>query len=472
MDTVLQGYISEFRTASDSLKSCIDAGDIAGAEKADQTASALKAKIDQRRAELARLDEFRVKSKDAMSMLDEPQFTVPVPGAKRDGTQQARSGASFDRLDSGMSEIEKLQDNGGFKNFGHFLYACRTGSALGGRPSEPDSVKAMQRWAEVQIKSPTGMFEGSDPDGGELVPRQYSNTVYQRIVNPNRLFGRLAPITVTGNSLEIPRLKENSRADGSRHGGVLGYWQGTKEAVQYTTSRPIFDNLLLRLKKLTVISYVTNELLADSVVALDSWLNKVVPDEFDFKINDALINGTGTNMPLGCLNSGSKITVTAVSGQGANTIVYTNVLKMHNRMLQSARANAVWLINQECEPQLEAMYLPTGTAHGNPVYIPSGGGASDAELARLKGKPVIPTEQCKALGTEGDIIFIDLSDMACIVKGAIESAMSMHLRFDYDEMAYKWSFRMDAQSYNTTALTPFNGSNTYSQIITLSSTRT
>ena len=50
--------------------------------------------------------------------------------------------------------------------------------------------------------------------------------------------------------------------------------------------------------------------------------------------------------------------------------------------------------------------------------------------------------------------------------------MSMHLRFDYDEFCYKWRFRMDAQPYDDVALTPYNGSNTYSSCVVLNSTRT
>lgn len=466
MDPELKKLHAELKAADAEAIKFVDAGDLENAEKANEKADAIKAKIDDRVAELDKLENVRKKAAERRAFLDDPAFSVPLPNGKK---PQAKAHGS---IEAGDSEVDKLADDGGFKSFGHFCHAARTGSNLGGRATEPSSIKAIEVWRDVQIKAPTGMFEASDPDGGELVPRQFSNTVYQRLSSPNRLFGRLSPVTVSGNSLEIPRLKENSRANGSRHGGVRGYWHGTKEAQQYTASRPTFDNLQLRLKKLTVMSYVTQELLDDSAVALDSWLSRVVPDEFDFLINDALLNGDGVGTPLGILNSGSKITVAAESGQGAATIVYKNILKMHNRMLASARGRAVWLINQDTEPQLEQLYLATGTAHGNPVYIPSGGGASDADLARLKGKPVIPTEQCQTLGTEGDIIFVDFGDIAAIVKGGIQSSMSMHLRFDFDEVAYKWSFRMDAKPYNQTALTPFKGSNTYSQIITLNSTRT
>ena len=391
MDPTLKQLNADLKAAADSLKAAIDAGDLENAEKHGNSVDEIKAKIGDRTEQLKKLENFSKKANDALAFASTPIHKVPVPGSG--GARKAES------VETGESEVDKLLDNGGFKSFGHFAHAVRTGRPGEGRKAESSSSEALDRWNGAikaynahldEIKAPTGMFEASDPDGGELVPRQFSNTIYQRITTPSRLFGRLSPITVSGNSLEIPRLKENSRANGSRHGGVQAYWDG--EAEQYTGSRPKFDNLNLRLNKLTVLTYVTDELLQDSSVALESWLNNVVPDEFDFKINDAIINGTGVKMPLGILSSGSKITATAESGQGAGTIVYKNILKMHNRALPSARGRFIWLAHLECEPQLEQLFLPTGTAHGNPVYMPTGGGASDTDLARLKGKPVVITE--------------------------------------------------------------------------------
>ena len=95
----------------------------------------------------------------------------------------------------------------------------------------------------------------------------------------------------------MPANSETSRADGSRWGGTLGYWEG--EAQQLTGSRPKFRNLQLRLKKLLVFTYVTNELLMDSATALEQYLGRVAAQEITFKITNASINGTGAGMPLG-----------------------------------------------------------------------------------------------------------------------------------------------------------------------------
>ena len=62
-------------------------------------------------------------------------------------------------------------------------------------------------------------------------------------------------------------------------------------------------------------------------------------------------------------------------------------------------------------------------------------------MLRIKGRPVIPIEYCSAVGTVGDIILADMSQYVTISKGSLESAMSIHLRFDYAEEAFRFIFR-------------------------------
>jgi hypothetical protein len=58
-----------------------------------------------------------------------------------------------------------------------------------------------------------------------------------------------------------------------------------------------------------------------------------------------------------------------------------------------------------CRP--EAFDIGTG---GVPVYLPPGG-LSESPYAILKGRPVIPVEYCATLGTVGDIILADFTQV-------------------------------------------------------------
>jgi HK97 family phage major capsid protein len=166
------------------------------------------------------------------------------------------------------------------------------------------------------------------------------------------------------------------------------------------------------------------------------------------------------------MNGGDLISVAKESGQAADTIVFENIVNMYSRMNARARAGAIWLINQDIEPQLMTMGFPTA-ATAVPVWLPPGG-LSASPYASLMGKPIIPVEACKTLGDAGDIILTNLTKYLTIMKtGGIRSDVSIHLWFDYDTSAFRFIFRMAGQPHFSSTITPENGSNTRANNIIL-----
>ncbi len=349
----------------------------------------------------------------------------------------------------------------GFKSFGHFAHEVRT-SRLNGSPS-PLIQKAFG--SDLVQKAATGMGELIGSDGGFLVPPEFSAKIFERVYQQNDLLGRTDKYPVTGNSMTFPRNAESSRANGSRWGGVRAYW--VQEGSSITRSAPTFGRLTMNLHKLACLARVTDELLADAPT-LSGYLNRVFPDEINFVVGDSLVNGTGAGQPLGILNAPCTVSVAKETGQAAATIVPQNIVKMWARlfrgMASGENSGAVWFINQDVNPQLQLMTLGIGTA-GVVTYMPPGG-LSGKPYATLMGAPIVETEWNATLGTVGDIILADMSQMVSISK-SMESAQSMHLYFDTDETAYRVTFRLDAQPWWSSALTPFKGSNTQSCFVTL-----
>ena len=56
---------------------------------------------------------------------------------------------------------------------------------------------------------------------------------------------------------------------------------------------------------------------------------------------------------------------------------------------------------------------------------------------------------------------------AAAVKGVVDSAYSIHLKFDYAQTAYRLIFEMDGQPWLNSKITPFKGSSTTSPFVTL-----
>ena len=303
----------------------------------------------------------------------------------------------------------------------------------------------------------SGLSESVPSDGGFLVQQDFSTALLQDVFTTGVLASRCRriPISSNSNSIKIPGIDETTRAT-SRYGGIIGYWED--EAALKTKSKPKFRKIELNLKKLIGLCYATDELLQDAT-ALEGVIRSGFSSEFGFLLDDAIINGTGAGQPLGILNSGCLVSVAKETGQTADTVVAENVIKRYSRIFASSRPNAIWLINQNIEPQLFTMSLAVGTG-GIPIYMPAGG-LSGQPYATLFGRPVIAIEQAATLGDVGDIIFADLAGGYLLAeKGGIQSDMSIHVRFEYDESVFRFVLRVDGQPVRATALAPYKGSAT------------
>jgi HK97 family phage major capsid protein len=318
---------------------------------------------------------------------------------------------------------------------------------------------------DPRLYNATGLNETVPSEGGFLVQTDFANQLAKDLTATDLLAARCDKIQISGNAngIKINGVDETSRAS-TRYGGIVGYWKD--EAAQKTASKPKFRQIELSLHKLIGLCYATDELITDAA-ALEGFIRQAFVGEFGFLRDDAIINGSGAGQPLGILNAGCLVSVAKETGQKADTIVAENIVKMYSRMFARSRANAVWLINQDIEPQLFTMSLAVGTG-GVPIYMPAGG-LSGQPYATLFGRPVIAIEQCPTLGDVGDIIFADMSGYILAEKGGVETAMSIHVKFDYDESVFRFVMRVDGQPWRASALTPYKGgsSNTLSHFVAL-----
>ncbi len=335
-----------------------------------------------------------------------------------------------------------------FASFGEQLMAAYRAATPGGKVDE-----------RLTTRAASGLNESTPSDGGFLVQQDFVTELLKRTYETGILASKVKkiPISTNANGMKINAIDEDSRANGSRWGGVQTYWEG--EADEITASKPKFRQMELSLKKLTGLCYATDELLQDAA-ALEAVIRQAFAEEFGFKIDDAILSGSGEGEPLGILNSGAIVTVAKEASQ-TDIITVENLIKMWNRLWSRSRANAVWYINQELEP-----YLYTLKIGDKPVYIPAGG-LSEKPYGTLFGRPVVPIEQCSAAGEVGDIILADIGQYLLIDKGGVKSASSIHVRFLYDENVFRFIYRVDGKPIWTKPLTPYQGSATVSPFVTL-----
>ena len=387
---------------------------------------------------------------DILDKVDAHRATI-ASLERAEGTA-AELGAPAQRvtIPQNKQKFEIREEKPTFKSLGEQL-ACVV-KAHTGRGTDPRLFNAA-----------SGLNETVPSDGGFLVQQDFSTALLQEVFETGILASKCNVIEISNNSnsIKINGVDETSRVS-SRSGGIVGYWE--EEAAEKTASKPKFRKIDLNLKKLIGLCYATDELLNDAA-ALESIIRAGFASEFGFQLDDAIVNGTGTTQPLGILNSGALVSVAKETGQKASTILFENVTKMYSRMFATSRPNAVWLINQNIEQQLFSMSLAVGTG-GVPVYMPAGG-LSGQPYGTLFGRPVMAIEQAASLGTVGDIIFADMGGYYLARKGGIDAAMSIHVRFVYDESCFRFVMRADGQPKRATPLTPYKGSETLSHFVAL-----
>lgn len=373
-----------------------------------------------------------------------------------------------DRVAATPKAGTKAAEEKRFQSFGEQLIAIAHADGKHTHRSEWDSRLA-DLWSPGRgyqaASDASGANEAVPSDGGFAVQTDFVSGIMEMAHDQGDVMSRVRriPISANSNGVKLLGVDETSRVDGSRWGGVQGYW--ANEAATVTATRPKYREIDLKLNKLMALGYSTEELLQDAS-ALESVMMRAFAEEIVFKTEDAIVNGDGAGKPLGWVNSGALISVAPESGQAAATIRTENILNMWTRMPARSRRNAVWFINQDCETQLFTLTLGSGTAVVL-LYMPGGTAMNNGSHGTLMGRPVIPIEYCATLGTAGDIMLVDPSQYLMIDKNGVQQASSMHVRFLYDEMTFRVTYRLDGQPAWRTALTPKNGATTQSPFVSL-----
>ena len=358
-------------------------------------------------------------------------------------------------------EHSDLEREYGFKDEGHFFKSVIAGTNNTQIPG-----------VEFLTKAPSGQSIGNDPEGGFLVPEPILSRIWTNMMEePGSVIPQTLQLTTDGNSIKVPRFFEASRKEesGGRNGGIVAYWMD--EAESFTASKFTTGKESLELHKLGALVYATNELIADGR-GITSFINQLVPRAINYKVAEALMFGTGVGQPLGVLNNDALIVIPALtrggSAQANHTILHWNISQLYHKNVYRNRAK--FYAHTDLIQQLEFMYFDDDNTNKRPVYMPAGG-VSGRQFGSLYGKDVVDFEFMKDFGSQGDIACIDWSQYATLRKPGrgIDSATSMHVRFLNDEMAYRFTFRIDGRPLWTSPREDLNGTTLRSPFVTLAS---
>jgi len=326
---------------------------------------------------------------------------------------------------------------------------------------------------KMRENAASGQNETIGADGGFLLSPTVTRDLLKSVRETSFFLPKVRRIAVgsNSNSVEMPYFPDKDRSDANRYGGAKAYWMN--EADQYTASKIQFATRDLKLAKLGALGYATEEILRDSTylesIMTDAFINAMV-----WEVDEAILFGAGTNengkaQPTGMLNAANRalVTVAKDASQAAGSVTAANIIAMWGRMAPEARNNAIWMVNPDIETQLIQMAMQTGEGGDSQlVYMPANG-LSASPYGTLFGRPIVPNEHMAAAGSLGDIAFINPKEYLWIERDGIRQATSVHVRFEYDEMAFKFTYRCNGIPAWYAASTPAKGSTSRSPYVTL-----
>lgn len=312
------------------------------------------------------------------------------------------------------------------------------------------------------VNAAAGVSTTLSKEVGFLIQTDFATQLRESAVEEGQLSSRVdrQPIGPNSDSFEYMEVKDKDRSKGPWGGAFAVYRKGEAEEMKAGKTAEM-EPRDIRLEDMYGLLYVTNRTLRDAT-ALTALIQRGYRDNFAFKLDTEIYEGSGAGQCLGFMNSPALVTVAKETGQTADTITKENILKMFYSMPARFIQRAAWYVSQVGVQEV----LPLLTLGDTPIYMPPTG-LSGGLYGTLLGRPIIPCERCPQIGDKGDIIFADLSQYLLIEKGATEIETSIHVKFVTDETAFRFIQRNNGQPWDSTPFTTLKGNKKMSPFICL-----
>lgn len=337
-------------------------------------------------SKILELREKRAKAWDAAK-----QFLDAKRGA--DGMLSEEDTATYDKMEQDVmnlgKEIERLERQAAIDA----ELSKATSTPLTGKPGAKmgkDETEKTGRasdeykgsfWNAMRVKAPmpsvlNALQEGTDSEGGYLVPDEFERTLVEALEEEN-VFRTLAHVIKTSSGdRKIPVVASKGTAS----------WVDEEGA--YTEYDDAFSQVSIGAYKLGTMIKVSEELLADSVFDLEAYISKEFARRIGAREEESFFNGDGKGKPLGILaaKDGAEVGVTAAS---ATAITADEVIDLFYSLKAPYRKNAVWVLNDATVKQIRKLKDSTGQYLWQPSLV---AGTPDTILGRpVKTSAFMPT---------------------------------------------------------------------------------
>ena len=267
---------------------------------------------------------------------------------------------------------------------------------------------------------------GVGATGGYLAPDSFLAEVIRKL-NELVVMRQVArTITISAASVKIPRLTDS----------VTAAW--TDEATAIAPSQPAFDQVTFTPHKLAALTLVSNELLGDSAVAVESLLAQLFAEKIAEVEDLAFFKGNVTGQPKGIMTEAG---ITRIPTAATDVISADEIIALYDALPPAYRASATWVMNPATmgairgikDPPLYQYLLISNMVGDTPNTI--------------FGRPVLLSGNIDTIAAGKDVIlFGNLARAYYIVdRLGLEVQRSVDRYFEQDITAFRAIKRVDAK---------------------------
>lgn len=279
------------------------------------------------------------------------------------------------------------------------------------------------------------MTEGVNSAGGYTVPQPLSNAIIAVWQEAGVARQLCDVIPMTSDKLDIP--KDTA--------GQTVYYPG--EAGAITESQVTFDRVQLSAVKRAVLTQISNELLADSVIGIADYVARRMGHAFAYQQDNELINGNGTSTYGGEVGLISSIGTAGVATQATGNTWAAIVLSDFNAALgklpsRFANGSLAWLMRREFFFAVVQKLVYAGG--GNTVSDIQGGTGT-----QLFGYPVYFSNHMPAEAATTFAAFFGnwMQAVKCGDRAGVNIQSSEHYAFNADLLTLRGTARYDLNFY-------------------------
>jgi HK97 family phage major capsid protein len=201
---------------------------------------------------------------------------------------------------------------------------------------------------------------------------------------------------------------------------------------------------------------VSNELIADSPMAIDVLLRRLFGVAIASKKERHILRGSGAGEPLGILNAACTIAATTAAD---NAFAYVDALTMRSRF-KRVGGEPCWVIHPGLWPDIGKFEVSAGSGGVWQANLQTGLGST------LLGYPIFESEHMPQDDYD-DALLADMKGYVLFEKEELSIAFSEHAAFTSDKGTWRFTARFDGQPWlkSTITLADPQGSYTVSPFV-------